>query len=215
MKTKHIKTIVVCAVFALAGIASANLITNGDFEIAGTNGYAAGWEGWAWGDSPFNEHTVKGLTDGGNDTQLLNMGNGWYMGGAGAFQTVAATAGLEYQLSVDSGAAAWWQPTGLMEMFWLDATNGVIGSVARLTVDGEAGVPNDTLQPMQTYVLSGYAPGGTESVKIEFSSRMPEGVGGAITFDNASLTVIPEPATIGLLGIAGAVMVGLRRMRIM
>lgn len=200
------------AVFAMTGIASANLLTDGDFEAPGATN---SWEQWAWGVG-WSEITVKDATVGGNDTTLLNVGNAWETGGGGAFQIAAATAGTNYMLTVDSGAEGWWQPTGQMEMIWLDSTNGVINSVSRRTVDGDAGVPNDTLQPMQNYQLIGTAPVGAEFVKVEFSSQMPFQVGGTITFDNAVLetTAIPEPATLAFFGLAGSAILFLRRMHI-
>jgi len=206
------------AVLGMAGSANASFLMNGDFEIADINsGYATNWDAWAWGDSPFNEHTVKDFPQGGNNTLLLNVGNGWYQGGAGAYQTVAATAGTNYMLTVDCGADGWWQPTGEMALIFLDATGtNELSKVAKFTVDEANGIPNDTLQPMQNYQLIGTAPVGAEFVKVEFASRMPGGQGGAITWDNAVLdtTAIPEPATLAFLGLAGSALLFLRRLNI-
>ena len=210
------------AVFAMTGMVSGqNLLVNGDFEssvaLLDTNGvpnglYAsASWEHWGW-EAGFSEITVKPLANGGNESVLLNVGNGWQGGGGGAFQIVTATEEQWYHLSVDSGADAWWQPVGEMALIWLDSTNGIISSVSQYTVDPAVhGDPNDTLHPMQNYSLYAQAPIGAESVKVEFASRTPYWVGGAVTFDNASLQVVPEPATLGLLGLSGLALWIVRR----
>ncbi len=201
MRKKLATAVAVLAVFAMTGIANANLLTNGDFENTNTTS----WTHWAWG-AGWSEHTVKSPAVGGNDTLLLNVGNAWYNGGGGAYQTVEATAGTTYSLTVDSGAEGWWQPTGEMALIWFDGTGtNEISKSSRYTVDPAVYGTNtfDTLMPMENYELIGLAPAGAEFVKVEFASRMPDGVGGTITFDNAVLEVIPEPATLGLLGLAG------------
>ncbi len=221
MRHKLLALTGVMAVLAMIGTANANLLANGDFEsstaLLDTNSVPTGlyesadWTQWAW-NTGWSEITVKPPANGGNDSILLNVGNNWYDGGGGAYQVVAATPGQEYKLTVDSGADAWWQPTGEMAMIWLDDTNGVISSVTRYTVDPAVyGGTFDVLQPIANYELTGVAPVGTASVKVEFASRMPGGVGGAITFDNAVLEAIPEPATIGLMGLFGGALLLLRR----
>jgi hypothetical protein len=229
MKNKLLTTIALSAIFAMTGIASANLLINGDFEssiaLTDTNGAPTGlfesadWEQWGWNNGvsyitvdTWKDWSFVSPTNGGNGTKLLNTGNAWYDGGGGAFQTVAATAGQEYQLTVDSGAVDWWLPTGQMELIWLDSTNGLIGANSRYTVDPAVYGDNyDIAHPMENYSLTAVAPVGAEFVKVEFSSRMPGGIGGSITFDNANLEVVPEPATLGLLGLAGGALLIIRR----
>ncbi|MBN2163076.1 MAG: PEP-CTERM sorting domain-containing protein [Pontiellaceae bacterium] len=222
MRKQRLALAGILAVLTMTGIAHANLLTNGDFEssatLTDTNGVPTGfytsesWTHWSWS-TGWSELTAKATATGGNDSVLLNVGNNWYDGGGGAYQTVAATAGEEYRLTVDSGADAWWQPTGEMAMIWLDSTNGIISSVTRYTVDPAVYGTDvyDTLMPMENYSLTGVAPEGTTAVKVEFASRMPGGVGGTVTFDNAVLDVIPEPSTIGLTGLAGGALLLFRR----
>jgi len=197
-------------------------LANGDFEssiaLVDTNGVPTGlyesanWEHWAW-DAGFSEITVKDFDKGGNNSILLNVGNGWEGGGGGAFQILPTTEGQWYHLTVDSGADAWWQPVGEMALIWLDGGGGELGKHSRFTVDPDVhGDPNDTLHPMENYSLYGVAPIGAVEVKVEFASRTPYWVGGAVTFDNAVLEAVPEPATLGLLGLAGLALYVRRRM---
>lgn len=227
MRTKLLVTGVASALFCMVGMVHANLLVNGDFEssvaITDTNGVPTGfyqsadWTQWSWS-AGWSEITVKPEPNGGNSTILANVGNGWYNGGGGVYQVVPGVVpGTNYMLTVDSGADAWWQPTGEMALIFLDSTGtNELAKIARNTVDQANGIPNDTLQPMQNYSLIGTAPAGAAMVKVELASRMPDGVGGAITFDNAVLdtTAIPEPATLAFLGFAGSAIYFLRRLHI-
>ena len=203
------KVLLLMAFMALASVASANLLVNGDFE-AGTsddNGFdGSGWTHWSWGNGwsnrevKYNDET-NGF-QGGNGTWLLNVGDTSWGGGGGAYQVLAATEGTTFQLTVESGADKWWLPTGYMSLIWLDSTDTEIGNDSRTTVDpANYGGVYDAEHPMESYTLVGTAPAGTASVKVEFSANNIEG--GSVTFDNAVLEVVPEPATLVLLGLGG------------
>jgi hypothetical protein len=212
------------AVFVMAGTASAqNLLSNGDFELSSpildTNGVATGfyesefWDtattGTAWAEIA-NKTELQGNTYG---TLHANIGSGWYEGTSEMWQTVSGvSAGDWYKLSVDSGADAWWLPTGQMSLIWLDGSDVVIGSASMNTVDPAVyGENYDIPHPMQKYSLYSQAPVGAVSVQVEFASAMDPGVGGSITFDNAYLEIVPEPATLGLLGLSGLALWFVRR----
>ena len=111
MKNAILTMLVLCSI----GLVQANLLYNGDFETPQAEGWAdTGWTSWNWGEG-WSEHTnTKTTLQGGNSTFLLNCGNNWEQGGGGAYQTLGATAGVEYTLTVDSAADAWWLPTGAM-----------------------------------------------------------------------------------------------------
>lgn len=218
------KTLIVglSAVFAMTGISSANLLMNGDFNtvtdvLEGGTGTVVGvtadnWEAWAWG----NGWSSTEIATGGNwvDTnpdgtyqQTVGASGG---GGGGAFQTVLATAGQEYELTVLSGAEKWWLPTGTMSLIWLDGSNVEISNNSRNTVDpavyGEDQF--DVRHPWETYMMTATAPAGTVSVKVEF---LANNATGSVGFDNADLQAVPEPATLSLLGLAAGALLMMRR----
>ena len=183
------RVVVLLAILAMAGITNANLLTNGNFEDS-----ANGWEVWCWGDGWANIEQA----DWGNGTSHVSVG-AQGNGGGGYYQVVSATAGVEYTLTVSSGADDWWLPTGYMTIFFLDATGNELSQVSRNTVDPAAyGENYDIEHPWESYSLSALAPDDTAQIKVEFAANWATG---SVGFDNAVL--VPEPATIALLGLAG------------
>ena len=151
----------VCLLATAVSIQAVELLSNGDFELPGTGSPATDWVAWSWGNGWAN-------------TEQAGWGSGsWHIavgasggGGGGYYQEVAGAPGVEYTLTVSSGADAWWLPTGWMEMFFLDNTDGVISSTNLLTVDpqvyGETN--NDIAHPWSNYTLVATAPLDTVSV---------------------------------------------------
>lgn len=195
MKLKK-QIVVLAALCAITGMASpGNSLMNGNFE-AGTNG----WTTWTW-DAGWANITTNILrdgievspTNGGNGTSLLNCGIGWNNGnggGGGAYQIVPVTVGIGYWLTVQSGAADWWLPRGQMALIWLSDSTGTnaISTNAMFTVDPAVYGQNYDIPHQQgTYSMTKTAPAGATHVKVEFSSAMPPGTGGSVTFDNAVL----------------------------
>jgi len=104
---------------------------------------------------------------------------------AGFDQTVPASAGYTYELSVLSGADAWWLPYGEMRLFFLNGTGGQVGYRSCPTVDPAAyGGQYDIPHPWESYTLDAVAPAGTTQVKVEFMSAGS----GSIWYENAVLT---------------------------
>ena len=174
---------------AAFGAQAQNLLLNGDFELPGDDTPATDWAAWSWGNGWAN-------------TEQASWGSGSYHlavgaaggGGGGYYQTVPASSGISYTLTVDSGADAWWLPTGTMIMFFLDASDAELGQVSRNTVDpavyGEDQF--DVPHPWETYSLAGTTPAGTAKIKVELTANNATG---SVGFDNAFL-VIPEPAVV-------------------
>lgn len=200
---------ILTAVSLAAGAASAqSLLLNGDFNDPASGASPTSWtpfstnSGWA-------NHEIKA----GGDGYCLVVGNAWYEGKGSFSQTVAAIAGLTYQLDVLSGADTWWQPTGTMTMFFLDSSALTLGTATRNTVDPAVyGALNDIPHPWAAYSLTGLAPVGTTAITVEFASAMPPGTGGSIWFENASLTVqpVPEPGTAVLAALGSILLLGYR-----
>ncbi len=189
----------VCVLLA-AGSAHANLLTNGNFNLPASAAWPDYWQGWSW-TAGFANHKTNSIDNAGitnsspDSSYFLVVGNGWYEGAGGFYQTVPATAGTQYKLTVLSGADKWWLPKGTMSMIFLDNTDAVLGTATRNTVDPAVyGQNYDIAHSWASYSLTGTAPANTTQVKVEFASNNGAGVGGAIWFEDADLTVGVFPA---------------------
>jgi hypothetical protein len=181
-------------ILAMAACGQANLLSNGDFELPGTGATATDWVAWSWGNGWAN-------------TEQAAWGSGsWHItggaaggGGGGFYQIHPVTPGTEYILNVDSGADAWWLPTGTMAMIWLRTDMGdlldpntIVSQTIRNTVDpavyGEDQF--DIPHPWENYTLAGTAPVGAFFVKVEFAANNATG---SVGFDNASFILTNNP----------------------
>lgn len=193
------------------GVANAqNLLSNGDFNLLGDGTTATDWSAWSWGGGWANTEIAPWGSPGG--TYHIAVGASGD-GGGGYYQIIPATAGVNYELSVDSGADAWWLPTGTMTMFFLDGLDTELGSASRNTVDpavyGEDQF--DIPHPWETYQLVATSPEGTTQIKVEFAANNATG---SVGFDDASLlSVVPEPTTAGLLALGSLLLFGYRSRR--
>ena len=201
-----------------AGVANAqNLLSNGDFntvsDILDTNGIPTGfvtaddWESWSWGNGWANTEIAGWGSPGGTYHTAVGAAGG---GGGGHFQVVPGTPGISYTLTVDSGADAWWLPTGTMILFFLDDLDNVLGQAERNTVDPAVYGDNyDIPHPWESYSLSATSPVGTTQIKVELTANNATG---SVGFDNAVL-LVPEPTTAGLLALGTLVLLGYRSRR--
>lgn len=208
---KKISILISIVTFA-AGIASAqNLLLNGDFNSPNSTAAPDAWTLWSYGGGWANhQNNTSGPLDGVDGSYYMADGGGSSAGG-GEYQTVAGTAGLTYQLTVDSGAQAWWLPYGEMRIFFLDAASTQLAESVQPTVDPAVyGQNYDIAHPWSSYSLAAVAPINTAFVKIEFAE--PNGTG-TVWFDNAVLTVVPEPSVLAMLaaGSMGILGFGWRR----
>jgi hypothetical protein len=183
--------VVLLAVCAMAGIASANLLSNGNFNLPDSSAAPESWNIWTYGGGWANHQNDASSYD---STWYMAVG-GSSSAGAGLYQVVAGTAGVTYTLTVDGGAQAWWKPKGEMKIFFLDASDAVLDTQVAVTADPQG---YDILVPWHNVSLTAVAPVGTTQVKVEFACASGEGT---VWFDNAVL--IPEPATLAVLGLGG------------
>jgi hypothetical protein len=202
--------ILLSAICLITGAASGqNLLLNGDFNSPASGAWPDNWSGWSWGSGWANHENNTGVSYDGS-YYLVTGASGGSGGGGGFFQTVSATAGTQYKLDVLSGADAWWLPTGTMTMFFLDSSAVQLGTATRNTVDpADYGNQYDIAHPWAAYSLAATAPFGTTQVKVEFAANWATG---SIWFENASLTVVPEPGTVTLAA-AGAALLWARSRR--
>jgi len=190
--------IVLSAFAAIAGMTSANLLTNGDFNDPPSEETPTGWTAWAWGWGWANHENKPEISYDGSYYAVA--GGGQWDGGGGFYQIVPATEGVTYTLTVLSGADAWWLPTGKMIMFFLDAEGVEIGQVSRNTVDPAVyGENYDIPHPWESYSLTAMTPAGTTQIKVELACNWP--AAGSVWFENAVL--VPEPTAISLLALGG------------
>jgi hypothetical protein len=204
-------SVLLSAVWLAAGAANAqNLLLNGDFNDPATGDPPTGWTPWAWGNGWANHENNAGVTYDGSH-YLVAGAAGDPGGGGGFYQILPATAGMQYKLDVLSGADAWWLPTGTMTLFFLDSSAVELGSATRNTVDpADYGGLYDIPHPWAPYSLTAIAPAGTAEVKVEFAANWATG---SIWFENASLSVVPEPSVAGLLALGSVLLLGYRSRR--
>jgi len=185
-------------------LAQANLLINGDFNTPAGTGMPDGWNNWSWPD--WNNAWVDRNGPAGSafdGTPYMQAGNG--NGGnysVGFYQTVAAAGGLTYALSVECGAQAWWRPEAEMRLIFEDAGGATLAQQVLVTVDPNSWTAYDQGQPWAAFTVSGLAPDNTAQIKAEFvmnGGAVGAWGGGTVWFDNASLQVVPEPGTFGLL----------------
>jgi hypothetical protein len=131
------------------------------------------------------------------------------------FQDVAGTPGLIYTLTGWAGA----EPNALMTgaefvLEFRDGGGGLISSVV-LDLMPTLFVDNGEAFDYKFYSLSGTAPAGTAFVRSRASmlgaQSNPQGGGQAYVVDDFTLTAVPEPATMAVLGLGAAALLRRRR----
>jgi hypothetical protein len=209
MKMKQLASFALAAVFAMSGIASATLLTNGDFSqddgVSSMN--ALGWDeynsqsgGGGWVNRETNANGPYG------DTNNFHYAMGMWAGyGATVSQDVAIPDdGMGYELTADNSLDAWWMNSAYLRLEFYGG-----GTLLNVNESAHWSQPNyDVGTAWANYSLKGTAPAGSDTVRVILGSY---GEGGTARFDNAVLVAIPEPATIGLLGLAGGGLVLFRR----
>ena len=170
---------------ALTNVPGGNLLLNGDFNSPNTGDPADNWATWTTGGPAWANHENNpSITYDGSYYMVVG---GYEDAGGGCHQTVPATAGVTYELSVLSGADTWWLPYGEMRLYFLNGGGGQVGYSARPTVDPAAyGGQEDIPHPWEPYTLTAVAPPGTAQVKAEFIS----GETGSVWYENAVLSEV-------------------------
>ncbi|MCE5185579.1 MAG: PEP-CTERM sorting domain-containing protein [Planctomycetaceae bacterium] len=195
------KVLMFAALLAVAGIASANMLTNGDFALGsgGTTDPDNAALAWSQYNSSggWNNRETAGNPVAGDYLIAIGAAGGY---GAFAWQDVAvADNGATYTLSADASLDKWWLNSGYLKIEFYDAGGtdpiNMIGSAesAHFSQPGY-----DQGLPWANYSITGTAPAGTALVRVMLGTW---GEGGTARFDNAVL--VPEPITLVLLGLGG------------
>ena len=202
-----IKLLTALAVLAMAGVASADLlVANGDFELAG-----ASWAEAQSGETTFTYETSGGSTlgaAGGAYAQLANPGAGWAVlvsppeagadGGGTLIADLGVTANALNNFQVDLKTFAGTAGGGLKIEAW--GGNAILGN------SGDVNAPG-AFADWTTFTVPYFVPAGTDKIIM-----VPLwGAGSTVGYDNVGTDVVPEPATAGLLALAGLSMFVIRR----
>jgi len=226
--------ILVCGTAVVATLAisasttqAQNILVNGSFENAGQfnagnpiglSGVGQGWASNFGGAAP-NQSDMSSSPDfpqSGNFALLTQnaAGNAWNP--QGSYQIVNASAGITYSLNafaladtaMTENPAQWNTPVDI-QIQYLDST------LANLKTFDLGWSPLGALNTWQQYSVSGLAPAGTAyaSAYVMFMENGSQTATDSVYFDNATLTPTPEPTTIALAGLGGAVALSLIRRR--
>lgn len=207
--TRRVTTLIAMTV-GLVGLpiqgALAVTLTNPSFEAGADGSYAA--PGWTGFNDAFTS-TDQALTD---SKSLKVFGPFFEGGGAGVFQGgFPATAGELWTASASILSPASDAISGnnfaITKLEFLNAANAVIGAF-------ESSHFNES-SPLDTWVektVQGVAPAGTASAQIVLVHvQLAPVSGGAVYYDDASLALVPEPATLALCGLGAIGMLVTRR----
>ena len=215
MRNRTLLVAVATASFMALGLtsrASAALV-NPSFESpdasAGDVNGSTGWGGFNFFLTTATQHNTG--------AQSLKLFGDFTTGGAsGANQSIPATPGTSYTASafaLDATAdPLQGNNFGVLQLIFLNASNAAI-QPATESVHFTAASPKDVWTPLTATAV---APAGTVSAEIQLLHVQLNSpvTGGSVFYDDAALgATVPEPATVGALGLVGLTSLLARRRR--
>jgi MYXO-CTERM domain-containing protein len=207
------RRVTISSLMVLCGASMAfgqNVLTNPGFED-GLNGWFAFGNAYPESNNPpqFEAYEGQGLA-----SMFGNWSGGFNV--TGIFQEFATTEGDEWTMDAYSrhwsgdamiGSGAPDSNWVVMKLAFFDAGNGEIGAAEGTILDGTfaTDIWHDNAP------IIGVAPAGTVKVQSFILYLQPLTDGGAAHIDNVSLSVVPAPGAMALLGLGGLVACRRRR----
>jgi hypothetical protein len=189
-----------------------NVLANPGFEVGSAVGSpdVGGATGWTAFGNTFTTSAPNPLPPGPHAGTGALKEFGTFSGVSGAFQDFPATPGTIWQLTGFglNASSDPMQPAnfGLAKISFQGASGEILGIDSNHI---DVNTPSNIWTPL---LAQGVAPAGTTHVQLFALFVQPAFNGGSAFFDDFSGQVIPEPASIGLLGLAGGLL-SLRRRR--
>ena len=239
IRKKILQTVGASALLAVsAGVAQANLLTNGTFE-AGAPGGGFGAAGWTSFNNVSNENTTTDpfapVSHDEPGVMSMKMFGPFFADGAsGMYQAVDAVAGTTYEATAH--AMNWtgdpMQNLGIFQFTFWDAPGGQLGGGTQIGIAEQFVDPVDDgtniylpvedgadVSDWTQLVTTALAPAGTQSMEV-FLLHIQVGCnqdlacqGGSIYWDDVSVTAVPVPAAVWLFGSGLLGLVGVARRR--
>lgn len=221
MKTKLFIAIILSAAFVLTlGVTSAqaNLLANPSFESPDASGGDVSGPPTGW--SGFNFNATTAVVTALDGTQTLKQFGPFnpFFDASGVLQSFPVVPGEIVTLSangrndssdpISGGGVGDPGNFAVVKLEWFDGGGSPIGTpVETLVVDKSS--PADVWLPG---TVVGVAPAGAASVNT-LLLHVSDGtfLGGSVFWDDASVTITPEPASLSLLGLGGALLLRRRR----
>ena len=219
MKIRKATTgLMMAAAFALAGQASANLLTNAGFEdamLAGGDTFgAAGWSDF--GGATFTVHGPSVLAPVGANSgdHAFKMFGG---GASGIFQQFAINPGetangsvLMLNFSGDQMANG---QVAAINIEWIQADGTTQSAITPFISNGTFTAADAPVDVWTEQNITGVAPADAAFARLVLITGdfLPGGPGGAPFYDDAFFEVIPEPGSLALLGLGGLALLRRRR----
>ena len=206
--------------------ASASLLSNGGFETPDASGgdvQNAPGAPWIGFNQPTLRFTTASVSRTGSQSLKMFGPFDFIGGGVGAVQAVPATPGGIYVGEIwgrnDSTDPIQGNNFAVYKLEFLDAGFNFVGGSPVAGFNVFESNPLNASTPQNQWSLlgvGGQAPAGTAFVQavivhVQLGDGAGGVLGGAVFFDDASVTLIPEPATLGLLATGVLLLVRRRR----
>ena len=199
--------LLVAALFVgFSATASAEMLINGGFEDGDTGVISDGVPGWnVWGPSGWHHDDAGRVID----TKAIKF---WW-DDAGIWQDVTVTGGQEYNFGVQVFNYSQDQLFGWNGLIKAEFYNSALGTDAAnrlLEVDvdkyySDGGLVDQWVEIGGT--VTAPATADIARVVLVIADWQETGVGGALNFDNATITPVPEPSALLVLGLGALVLI--------